>query len=156
MASHEFDLVTNWHVKAPVAAVWALLNVPEDWPSWWRAVKRVEPIGNGDSQGIGARRRFTWRTALPYQITFDMTATRIEPLRTLEGRAEGELNGVGTWTLSEAPGGTNVRYDWKVTLEMPWQRTLAPVLRPVFTWNHNVVMGWGDQDIKKKLGIALN
>ena len=35
-----------------------------------------------------------------------------------------------------------------------WQRALAPVLRPVFTWNHHVVMRWGEDGIRKRLGIA--
>lgn len=154
MASHEFNLVTNWHLRAPVSAVWALLNRPEDWPQWWRAVKRVEAIGEGDQSGIGAVRRFTYATALPYTVGFDMTVTRIEPMRLLEGRADGELDGIGRWTLTEAPGGTDVRYDWIVRLTKPWQRTFSFALKPVFAWNHRVVMGWGYEDIRKKLGVS--
>jgi hypothetical protein len=44
-----------------------------------------------------------------------------------------------------------VRYEWIVEVTKPWQRLLAPVLRPVFTWNHNVVMGWGYDGLVKKL-----
>lgn len=154
MPSHEFNLVTNWHLKAPVAAVWDLLNHPDDWPSWWRAVKRVRRISDGDANGLGAVREFTWRTALPYSLSFKMTATRIEPMRLLEGEARGELDGRGIWTLRETPGGVDVGYQWIVTLQKPWQRAMAPLLRPVFAWNHNVVLGWGEEDISKKLGIA--
>jgi hypothetical protein len=99
-------------------------------------------------------RRFTWGTALPYTVTFDMEATRVEPERILEGEARGELNGTGLWTITPAGAGTHVRYDWKVDLTLAWQRALAPILRPVFAWNHNVVMGWGEADIKKRLGIS--
>lgn len=154
MASHEFHLVTNWHLKAPVAAVWDVLSRPEEWPGWWRAVKRVELIANGETGGLGAVRAFTWRTALPYELTFAMTVTRMEPTHILEGRASGELDGVGRWTLSEAPDGTDARYDWIVSLAKPWQRTLAPLLRPVFTWNHHVVMRWGNDGVRRRLGIA--
>jgi hypothetical protein len=28
---------------------------------------------------------------------------------------------------------------------------LAPVLRPVFQWNHNVVLGWGYEDLQTRL-----
>jgi hypothetical protein len=154
MASHEFNLVTNWHLKAPVAAIWGLLNKPEDWPAWWRAVKRVARVSDGDASGVGAVREFTWRTALPYELSFRMTATKIEPMRLLEGEARGELDGRGIWTLSETPDGTDVRYQWIVAVSKPWQRLLAPILRPVFAWNHNVVMGWGEEGIRMKLGIA--
>jgi uncharacterized protein YndB with AHSA1/START domain len=149
-----FDLVSEWWLPATVGRVWAELSAPDQWPQWWRAVKRVETIKAGDVGGIGAVRRFTWGTALPYRITFDMEATRIEPERLLEGQARGELNGVGRWTLTAEAGGTLVRYDWQVDLGQPWQRALAPVLRPVFAWNHNVVMGWGEEGIRRRLGIA--
>ena len=38
-----------------------------------------------------------------------------------------------------------------VEVTKPWQRRFAPVLRPMFTWNHNVVMGWGEDGLARKL-----
>jgi hypothetical protein len=46
-----------------------------------------------------------------------------------------------------------VRYDWRVDLGKPWMRTLAPLLRPAFAWNHNVLMRWGEQDLSRRFGI---
>ena len=43
------------------------------------------------------------------------------------------------------------RYDWIVELTKPWMRSLAPILRPVFAWNHNKVMEWGRDGITRKL-----
>lgn len=126
MAAQQFDLVTEWHVDAPIERVWAILMAPEDWPQWWRAVKRVEPIEAGDANGIGAVRRFVWAKALPYTIELKVTATRIEPMRVLEARAEGDLVGVGLWTVTPAADtGTDVCYDWVVELTKPWQRAGA-------------------------------
>lgn len=146
-----FELVTEWQLDAPVGRVWEELDHPDDWPAWWRAVQRVELVSPGGADGVGAVRRFTWATALAYTITFDMEATRIEPMRLLEGRARGELDGVGRWTLTPDGNGTHVRYDWQVELTRPWQRALAPLLRPAFAWNHNVVMGWGHEGIMQRL-----
>ena len=154
MAAQRFDLVTHWHLAAPLEPVWVSLVQTEEWPGWWRAVKRVRLVDPGGPDGVGAVREFTWGTALPYTITFKMTATKVEPMTLLEGEARGELDGTGRWTLTEEDGGTHVRYDWQVELTKPWQRALAPVLRPVFAWNHNVVMGWGEEGIRKRLGIA--
>ena len=103
--------------------------------------------------GVGAIRRMTWRTALPYTLTFNMRTTRLEPMTTIEGRAEGELDGMGRWTLSGDNAHTNVRYDWIEEVNKPWQRTLAPVMRPVFTWNHNKVMGWGFEGLTQNLAL---
>jgi uncharacterized protein YndB with AHSA1/START domain len=154
MASQQFDLVTNWHFDAPIDRVWAELNSPDDWPSWWRAVERVEVLAEGDADGLGAVRRLTWRTALPYRLTFDMTATRIQPMTILEGRASGELDGVGLWTLTPSGSGTEVRYDWRIEVTKPWMRALAPVLKPAFRWNHNVVMAWGDEGLRERLQVS--
>jgi uncharacterized protein YndB with AHSA1/START domain len=152
MSAKQFDLVTEWQLDAPIERVWALLTQVDDWPQWWRAVKRVDLLEPGDGNGIGALRRMTWSTALPYQLTFCMRVTRFEPMSLIEGRASGELDGTGTWTLRPHAGRTIVRYDWRIEVTKPWMRVMAPVLRPVFTWNHGVVMGWGADDIRRKLG----
>jgi uncharacterized protein YndB with AHSA1/START domain len=151
MASQQFELVTNWHFDAPIERVWAELNAPDDWPAWWRAVERVQMIAPGDANGIGAVRRLTWRTALPYTLAFNMIATRIEPMTMLEGRATGELDGIGLWTLTPADSGTDVRYDWRIEVTKPWMRVMSPVLKPAFRWNHNQVMAWGYEGLAQRL-----
>jgi hypothetical protein len=147
----EFNLVTHWTLAAPRKAVWTELTRPEDWPEWWRAVARVELLEAGDAEGVGALRRMTWRTALPYSLTFEMRTVRIEPMSVIEGRAEGELAGVGCWTLDGDSDTTRVRYDWRVQVTQPWMRFLAPIARPVFAWNHGVVMRWGAEGLAKRL-----
>ena len=153
MVAQQFNLVSDWSVGAPVDRVWAELVTPDKWPDWWRAVKRVVMLREGDANGVGAERRFTWGTALPYEVSFDMRATRIEPMSVIEGRASGELVGLGRWTLRPDGTGTHVRYEWQIELNQPWMRTFAPLLRPAFTWNHNVVMGWGYEDLRKRLAM---
>jgi uncharacterized protein YndB with AHSA1/START domain len=154
MAATRFDLVSEWDFVSPIERVWDELTHPDAWPDWWRAVRKVELIADGDANGVGAVRRFTWGTALPYTLSFEMTATHIEPMRMIEGRARGELDGVGRWTLTPSGTGTHVRYDWMIEITIPWQVAFAPILRPMFAWNHNVVMGWGHTDLKRRLGEA--
>jgi len=154
MAASQFHLTTNWRFTAPVEPIWQALMRPEDWPSWWRAVATVEPLAAGDETGVGAVRRITWRTALPYTLAFSMRVTRVKPMRLIEGRAEGELAGFGRWTLRRSTGVTHVRYDWIVEVTKPWMRLAAPVLRPVFAWNHGKVMGWGYEGLSRKLAAG--
>ncbi len=61
----------------------------------------------------------TWRTALPYTLTFDMRITRLEPMTLIEGRTAGELEGLGRRTLSGAAARTDVRYEWIVAVTGP-------------------------------------
>jgi hypothetical protein len=151
MGATDLHLVTDWTLTAPVEAVWREIAAPEQWPSWWRAVMKVEMLERGDAAGVGALRNITWRTALPYTLTFVIRTTRVEPLRSIEGRAEGELDGTGLWTFTRSGDRTHVRYDWRVAVTRPWMRIAAPLLRPVFAWNHGVVMGWGRDDLAKRL-----
>ena len=151
----EFALVTVWRLAAPIDAVWKELETPEHWPQWWRYVKRVEVLTPGDARGVGAVRRFTWTSKLPYSLAFEVTATRIEKPRLLEGASKGELDGTGTWRLAERDGVTTVCYDWRVRTTKPWMRLMAPLLRPVFAWNHHGVMRAGGEGLTRRLGVRL-
>jgi uncharacterized protein YndB with AHSA1/START domain len=151
MGAQQFELVTEWRFDAPRDRVWALLQAVEAWPDWWPAVKRVELIRPGDGQGLGAIRRLTWRTALPYSLSFEIETVRVDPLVQIDGRAFGELDGFGRWSLCEDGGVTRVRYDWRVEVTKPWMRLLAPVLRPAFAWNHGVVMEQGRVGLLRRL-----
>lgn len=154
MAVTRFDLVTQWRLDAPVADVWEALIRVENWPQWWKAVAGIEVIAPGGVDGVGTVRRITWRTALPYTLAFEMRTTRIEKPHVIEGRASGELDGTGRWTLSADGAGTLARYDWQVDVTKRWMRALAPLLRPVFVWNHHVVMGWGEDGLRGKLSAG--
>jgi uncharacterized protein YndB with AHSA1/START domain len=158
MALTQFHLTTHWSFRAPPLKVWDALAQPEAWPSWWRAVERVEVIEPGDADGVGAYRRLTWRTALPHRVAFNMRTLRVEKPALIEGRADGELAGTGRWTLAPVAAGTSdgtqVRYDWIVEVTKPWMRLIAPLARPVFAWNHDVIMDWGRQGLERLLAAG--
>lgn len=151
MAAAQFHLVTDWSLEAPIDPVWQALMAPEEWPVWWRAVANVERLAQGDECGVGAVRGITWRTALPYTLAFAMRVTKVEPMTLIEGRAEGELAGLGRWTLCPDGARTHVRYDWIVEVTKPWMRLGVPLLWPVFAWNHGKVMAWGYDGLTRKL-----
>jgi uncharacterized protein YndB with AHSA1/START domain len=94
--------VTQWHLDAPVQRVWDALVAPEEWPRWWRCVEEVVELEKDDAQGIGALRRYTWSSRLPYRLSFEMRTTGILRPTFIEGVATGDLNGVGRWQLREA------------------------------------------------------
>jgi hypothetical protein len=108
-------------------------------------------LRQGDAAGVGAVRRITWTTALPYELAFEMETVRVEPFSIIEGRASGELDGTGRWTLTPAGSKCNVRYDWIVEVTKPWMVRLAFILKPVFAWNHGVVMERGRRGLVTRL-----
>jgi hypothetical protein len=123
----------------------------ENWPQWWPGVEKVEKLREGDAHHVGAVHRYTWKSKLPYRLVFEMETTRVEPITLIEGKALGELEGTGRWQLSKDGEVTTVRYDWKVETTKAWMNCLAPIARPIFKWNHNVVMGWGAEGLVKRL-----
>lgn len=153
MTSYHFT--TIWKVKAPQDKVWNLIFNSDRWPEWWRGVEKVEKLREGDTNHVGALMRYTWKSKLPYRLIFEMETTRVEPMNIIEGKAIGELQGHGIWTLSHDHGFTTARYDWNVETTKAWMNVLAPIARPFFSWNHDVVMGWGGEGLARQLGVTL-
>jgi uncharacterized protein YndB with AHSA1/START domain len=151
----DYSFTTVWRLDAPVTAIWTAITGVERWPLWWRGVEAVVQLRPGDAAGLGAIHRYTWKSKLPYRLVFEMETTHVEPYRRLAGRAQGELQGVGCWTFVETGAFTTVRYDWSVQTTRAWMNLLAPVARPLFAWNHDVVMAWGGEGLAHWLGAHL-
>ena len=148
-----YALTTQWWIECPVEPVWDALTAPETWPRWWRYVDSVVPIQAGDADGIGAVRRYTWSSRLPYRLVFDMETTVLVKRSRIEGVAQGELCGTGRWDIAPDARGTRVRYVWRVATAKRWMNRLAPLLAPVFAWNHDQVMAEGGLGLARHLGV---
>ena len=152
MAAYSF--LTTWHLDAPVAPVYEVLKESADYPRWWKGVESVEMLEHGDEHGVGQVDRHVWRSVLPYSLRFDSRVTRVEPLRSIEARITGDLEGAGAWRLFSGEG-TAVVFDWRVRATRAWMNRLGPVARPVFVWNHDRVMAEGGVGLARELGVRL-
>lgn len=150
-----YKFVTIWRVEAPIESVWNEIYHSDKWPKWWKGVESVVEVRKGDESGVGSVRRYTWKSKLPYRLSFDMETVRVEPPTLLEGIASGELQGRGLWQLSANGRETIVRYDWSVDTTKRWMNLVAPIARPLFEWNHNVVMNWGAMGLENRLGVSV-
>jgi Polyketide cyclase / dehydrase and lipid transport len=151
----DYHFVSRWQIQAPIERVWDEIYHAERWPSWWKYVDSVQELEPGGSDGVGARFRLVFRTALPYALGFDVGLTSVRPPRTLVAEATGELEGTGRWTLTPAEGGTLVRYDWDIRTTRWWMNLLAPLARPAFRWNHDQLMREGGESLARRLGADL-
>lgn len=150
----DYEFVTIWNINAPVERVWNVIEDANKWPEWWKGVLSVTELAKGDDNGVGSIRRTVWRSALPYKLEFDSEVLRVERLKLIEARAFGELDGHGLWQFeAQSDDQTRVQYDWRVKTTKAWMNMLAPVARPFFRWNHDTIMGWGEEGLKKRLGI---
>jgi hypothetical protein len=152
MADYRF--VTAWCLDAPIERVFEAIDDAARWPTWGKGVTRADLVEEGDADGVGRLWRFTWRSRLPYDLSFDSRVVRREPPYLLEGRADGELVGVGRWRLYEGRG-TAVVYEWDVRTSRAWMNRAAPVARPLFAWNHDVVMRHGAEGLARLLDARL-
>jgi uncharacterized protein YndB with AHSA1/START domain len=150
-----YALTTEWVLDAPIAAIYAALAAPETWPRWWRYVEAVALVRKGDAEGIGAVHRYTWGSRLPYRLSFDMETTALARPHRIEAVARGDLAGTGRWDLIAEDRNARVRYTWRVTTGKRWMNALAPLLAPVFAWNHDQVMAEGGRGLARHLGVTL-
>ncbi|MBS0194146.1 MAG: SRPBCC family protein [Proteobacteria bacterium] len=155
-SSAHFDLVSHWRIRAPVERVWAALTDPTTWPRWWPYVRRVQTLRDGGKDGVGSVRRIDWSTRLPYRLAIDVESVESVLHRRLRGLSRGQLVGEGIWLLRSEGGVTDVTYVWRVRLTRPWMRWLAPLLAPVFRWNHDGVMRAGESGLRGHLESAAS
>lgn len=151
----DYHFLTTWDVDAPIDTVWGVLSDAASYPTWWKYVQSVTELEPREPDGKGGLFLNKWKTALPYTLEFKMRVTEYEPPRLLEGRSQGELEGVGRWELIEKEGFTRVTYDWRVRTTKAWMNLLAPLTSPAFAWNHHVIMEEGGHALARRLGVSL-
>jgi hypothetical protein len=151
----EYAFITRWQIKAPLNQVWDTIYSSLDWPGWWKGVLAVKELQKGDEDGIDSIREYTWRSILPYKLVFNMRLTELEKFRRMKGKAFGELEGEGEWFFEEKDGITFVQYNWTVFTNKSWMNYLAFIMKPAFSYNHDVVMSWGAKGLAKKLNAEL-
>ena len=150
-----YAFLTTWLIQADREAVWDVIDDVLAWPQWWRGVVSVAELEPGDEDGVGSLGRYVWKSRLPYRLEFDMRTTRVERPVYMEGSAAGELAGAGRWRLFEEDAATAVLYDWEVETTSRWMNALAPVAKPLFAWNHDVVMRQGGEGLARLLDARL-
>jgi uncharacterized protein YndB with AHSA1/START domain len=151
----QYSFVSTWKVEAPIESVWTAIKESEKWPSWWKYVDRVVELEEGDADGLGGVRRYTWASPLPYKLTFNTRVVEVKEPHVLVGIADGELSGTGRWHLSQEGNITTIKYNWDVSTNKRILNLLAPVARPIFSWNHDRVMEAGGEGLARLLKARL-
>lgn len=152
-----FDLVSHWRLDSPAPRVWRAITETEHWPRWWPGVETVRRLRNGDTTGVGRVQQITFRTGLGYRLQLALEVTEVLREQRLRARAAGTLAGEGIWLLHqatpEAGGHTDVTFVWRVMLPPGPLRWSAPLLAPLFRWNHKRVMRAGRTGLQRHLGL---
>jgi len=151
----KYSFVTKWQIRAPMQQVWDAIYESTEWPAWWKGVVDVQVVEKNDENGVNGVRTYTWKSALPYKLSFQMRLTEKHEPKHMRGEAFGELEGLGEWFLEQHGDITYVRYNWDVFTNKAWMNYLSFILKPAFKYNHDVVMRWGAEGLAKKLNAEL-
>lgn len=146
---------TRWKLDAPRSAVCRAIEESLAWPEWWPGVEQVVELDPGDADGIASVRRYVWKSWLPYRLTFDVRVTCMERETMVEGIASGDVEGLGRWHFTSEGDATLVCHDWQVRPACWWLRLLSPLARPLFCWNHDLLMRQGGEGLARRLRTRL-
>ena len=146
-----FEFFDEWRLAAELDEVWAVIRDVETWPEWWPLVRSVTPVTGRTNPTW----EFRFRTRLPYNMVFAAEVLHDDPQVGVEAQVAGTVQGSGRWRVVAIEGGTLVRFDFWVRPHVAWMRAVAPVARPVFSWNHRSVMAGGATALARRLNTRL-
>jgi hypothetical protein len=137
---------SEWALAATPECVFDALADLGDYVLWWPEIKQVVRVDE-DSATI------TCRATLPYELVFTTTSSREDrDAGVLEASMHGDLEGTSRWTITaSADGGTLAVFDEEVIARKRLLRALSPVARPVFRWNHELMMRHGQAGLRAHL-----
>ena len=154
-AGNRYQFQTVWQTSALVEKVWETLAHYSAWTTWWRGIRKVEVVREGESSGVGTVLRQGWRSWIPYTLVFDLEMIRLESKRLLEGRASGDLEGICKWTFTPVNGGTEIRFTVDVRPGRWWMNLPLPFVPLIVRANFETIMRWGREGLERKLGVVV-
>ncbi len=151
-----YHFLSAYRMVGDQERVWDVIQDVPAWPAWWSWVKRVDVVREGGDDGVGARYRYTVRTPTGYGFVYETEAVEVERLRRIDITSSGEIVGRGRLAIEpRADGELHVWFAWLVETPKAWMTLLAPVARPVFTWNHDRMMDAFGAGLAREAGARL-
>ena len=150
MPAHVFRFEEEWNFPdASVAEVYEVLAHGELLPQWWKGVYlKARKLSPSRQPQVGDRLAVQARGFLPYKLDFIIEAAELSPNSRVVVKTFGDFEGRWSATLTKRPEGAHVDLVWEVTVEKPALKRLAPLLRPLFAWNHRWTTPRGERGLR--------
>jgi Polyketide cyclase / dehydrase and lipid transport len=139
----------DWRVAASIDRAWTAIRDLEAYPRWWKEFVEVKRLN--DLDGVGAQVAVHAKAVLPYHMYFNLETVMEERPRLALVKVWGDLNGEMRWRLGPEGGGTHLIFDESVRTGKLLLSAFAPVFKPLFAWNHRVMMASGEQGLRRYL-----
>ena len=102
MASNEYHIITEWHVRGTIEEVADILSQATDLARWWPSVYLdVQQMEPGDENGLGKVVRLYTKGWLPYTLHWTFRVTESSYPHGFALEAWGDLVGRGIWKLKQ-------------------------------------------------------
>jgi uncharacterized protein YndB with AHSA1/START domain len=138
---NHYHFRTVWHLRFLPEEVFRVLADLESYPRWWPGMRRVRRL---DETTFDTE----VRSVLPFSLVFrTITARQDERTGLLQADLRGDLEGFSRWTITAEEGGCQAVFEEDVIATKLLLRILAPIARPVFRWNHGLLMNRGERGL---------
>jgi len=145
MSSADYHFITHWKVEGPIELVYSILKDGSKYSQWWTpAYRQSEEIAPEKVESLV-------RALLPYTLRFVTELVSEEKPHRFEIKSTGELAGRGRWELRQKEKNTEIDFFWDVRAEKAIIRWLSPLLKPLFSLNHDWVMKVGEKGLQKEV-----
>lgn len=138
---NHYHFRTVWRLSFRPDEVFPVLADLESYPSWWPGMRRVRRV---DETTFDTE----VRSVLPFSLVFrTITSRQDERTGLLQADLRGDLEGFSRWTITATDGGSQAVFEEDVIATKLLLRVLAPIARPVFRWNHALLMNRGERGL---------
>jgi uncharacterized protein YndB with AHSA1/START domain len=153
----QYHFLSEYRLTGAPESIWAALTDVPSWPGWWSWLKRVDVRREASGEdGLGAIYRNTVRAPTGYGFVYDTEITDIERLRRIDLTSSGDIAGRGRFLLEPtADGALDLSFAWLVETPKRWMTAIAPIARPLFTWNHDRMMGAFGTGLAGAAGVGI-
>ncbi|MBC8134000.1 MAG: SRPBCC family protein [Deltaproteobacteria bacterium] len=147
---YQYEFLDRWVLPATPDEVYEALVDFDLYPKWGYPGYQ---FGRRDAEpGVGCTGKLVVQGGLPYKVNFDCKIIRLVPLREIAIAVEGDVSGVKIWTIRPMAGdNTELISDWRCNTNWVVFRTLTPVLKPMFRWNHGQCLNTAIAGLSKYL-----
>jgi hypothetical protein len=150
MQNSHYQFRSVWKIEASRKEVWQTLAAnPFSWPDWWPELKNVHNV-NLKKELTGSSFNCDWK-AKGYKLKTNVRVSKLHYLEDVTLQANGDLTGTALCTISEVDGKTHIEIVMRATTNKRWMNLLSPILRPIFAYNHHLVMRRGERGLQNYL-----
>jgi hypothetical protein len=141
-----FGADRRWVFPVPPDQLWAVLSQTDDYPRWWRWLRRFEC----DGLVAGAEAVCVVQGPVPHALRFRINVVDVEPARFVRTEVRGDLEGPARLEIAPHAEGSDVRLLWEVELRSPLLRPMARWARPLMQWGHDWVVDTGVDAFRRR------